>query len=89
MGESIYAGCKAAVIAFSKTIAREHARDNIRVNVVSPGITKTALYDTITDGSDFGAKVMGAIGKDNPNWSPTCRSFRSVTSRSLSCFQCC
>lgn len=66
MGESIYAGCKAAVIAFSKTIAREHARDNIRVNVVSPGITKTALYDTITDGSDFGAKVMGAIEKTIP-----------------------
>ncbi len=66
MGESIYAGCKAAVIAFSKTIAREHARDNIRVNVVSPGITKTGLYDTITDGSDFGAKVMGAIEKTIP-----------------------
>jgi 2-hydroxycyclohexanecarboxyl-CoA dehydrogenase len=66
MGESIYAGCKAAVIAFSKTIAREHARDNIRVNVVSPGITKTALYDTITAGSDFGARVMTAIEKTIP-----------------------
>ncbi len=66
MGESIYAGCKAAVIAFSKTLAREHARDNIRVNVVSPGLTKTALYSTITQESDFGAKVMSAIEKSIP-----------------------
>ncbi len=65
MGESIYAGCKAGVIAFSKTIAREHARDNIRVNVVSPGITKTALYDAIVE-TEFGQKVMGAIERSVP-----------------------
>ena len=41
MGELVYAGCKAAVIALSKTLAREHARDNIRVNVVSPGSIDT------------------------------------------------
>lgn len=65
MGESIYAGCKAAVIAFSKTLAREHARDKIRVNVVAPGITKTNLYDAIIE-SHFGNKVMGAIVKTIP-----------------------
>ncbi len=65
MGESIYAGCKAAVIAFSKTLAREHARDHIRVNVVAPGITKTNLYDAIVE-SNFGSKVMGAIVKTVP-----------------------
>ena len=65
MGESIYAGCKAGVIAFSKTLAREHARDNIRVNVVAPGITQTALYDDIVT-TDFGEKVMTAIEKSVP-----------------------
>jgi 2-hydroxycyclohexanecarboxyl-CoA dehydrogenase len=65
LGESIYAGCKAGVIAFSKTLAREHARDKIRVNVVAPGITKTALYDDIVT-SDFGEKVMGAIIRTIP-----------------------
>ncbi|MDX1521737.1 MAG: 3-oxoacyl-ACP reductase family protein [Anaerolineae bacterium] len=65
LGESIYAGCKAAVIAFSKTLAREHARDNIRVNAVSPGITETGLYDEIV-ATDFGQKVMGAIANTVP-----------------------
>ena len=65
MGESIYAGCKAGIIAFSKTLAREHARDNIRVNVVAPGITRTGLHDEIV-ATDFGEKVMGAIAKTVP-----------------------
>ncbi|MEK9979757.1 MAG: SDR family NAD(P)-dependent oxidoreductase, partial [Paracoccaceae bacterium] len=33
-GESVYAACKAGIIAFSKTLAREHARHGISVNVV-------------------------------------------------------
>lgn len=39
IGEAIYASSKAAIMAFSKTIAREHARDHIRVNVVSPHLS--------------------------------------------------
>ncbi|MFZ1887157.1 MAG: 3-oxoacyl-ACP reductase family protein [Candidatus Binataceae bacterium] len=42
-GEAVYAGCKAAIIGFSKTIARELARYHINVNVVCPGPTETAL----------------------------------------------
>ena len=60
MGESVYAGCKAAVIAFSKTMAREHARDNIRVNVVAPGITNTAIF-TAFDETSLGGKVAQAM----------------------------
>ncbi|MEK9734576.1 MAG: SDR family NAD(P)-dependent oxidoreductase, partial [Paracoccaceae bacterium] len=40
-GESVYAACKAGIIAFSKTLAREHARHGISVNVVCPGVTET------------------------------------------------
>jgi 2-hydroxycyclohexanecarboxyl-CoA dehydrogenase len=36
LGEAVYAGTKAALIAFSRALAREHARDNIRFNVVCP-----------------------------------------------------
>ena len=43
-GEAVYAGAKAGVIGFSKTIAREHARHQINVNVVCPGPTDTALF---------------------------------------------
>jgi 2-hydroxycyclohexanecarboxyl-CoA dehydrogenase len=42
-GEAVYAGCKAGLIGFSKTLARELARHNINVNVVCPGPTETAL----------------------------------------------
>ncbi|MBM3226018.1 MAG: SDR family oxidoreductase, partial [Candidatus Tectomicrobia bacterium] len=39
--QAVYAGAKAAVIAFSKTIAKEVGRYNIHVNCVCPGYTKT------------------------------------------------
>ena len=43
-GEAVYAACKGGIVAFSKTIAREHSRHNINVNVVCPGPTDTALF---------------------------------------------
>jgi len=43
-GEAVYAACKAGLIGFSKTIAREHARAGITVNVVCPGVVNTNLY---------------------------------------------
>jgi len=42
-GEAVYSGCKAGIIGFSKTLARELARNKINVNVVCPGPTETAL----------------------------------------------
>ena len=47
MGEAVYSGCKGAIIAFSKTLARELARNNINVNVVCPGPTETALLQGV------------------------------------------
>jgi len=41
MGETVYAGCKGGVIAFTKSLAREVARYKINVNCVSPGPTTT------------------------------------------------
>ena len=60
MGEAVYSGAKAAVVAFSKTLAREHARDNVRVNVVCPGLVDTPLLAEIQS-RDFGRKVIGAV----------------------------
>lgn len=59
-GEAIYASSKAAIMAFSKTIAREHARDNIRVNVVSPGLCDTPLIDEMR-ADEFTSKILGSI----------------------------
>ncbi len=44
MGETVYAGAKGGVIAFSKSLAREMARYNICVNVIAPGPTDTPLF---------------------------------------------
>ena len=60
MGQSIYSACKGGIIAISKTWAREFARDDIRVNVVSPGLTDTPLLDDIRE-EGFGGKVIDAI----------------------------
>lgn len=45
--EVVYSGCKGGVITFTKALAREHSRDNILCNVVSPGATRTAGYDNV------------------------------------------
>ena len=37
--EAVYAGAKAGVIAFTKTVAREFARSGVTANVVCPGPT--------------------------------------------------
>jgi len=45
-GETVYAGAKGAVIAFTKSLAREMARYQINVNCVCPGPTDTPLFYT-------------------------------------------
>jgi len=46
-GEAVYSGCKGAIIAFSKTLAREMARYQINVNVVCPGPSDTPMFAEI------------------------------------------
>jgi len=59
-GEAIYASSKAAIIAFSKTLAREHARDKINVNAVCPGLVETPLIEEMRQ-DEFTAKILGSI----------------------------
>ena len=59
-GEAIYAASKAAVIAFSKTLAREHARDNIAVNAVCPGLVDTPLIEEMRH-DEFTGKILDSI----------------------------
>lgn len=48
-GYGAYGASKAAVRAFARTWANELAPRGIRVNVVSPGPTDTAMFDAATD----------------------------------------
>jgi 2-hydroxycyclohexanecarboxyl-CoA dehydrogenase len=51
-GEAVYSAAKGGVVSFSKTLAREMARNEINVNCVCPGPTDTELF--------------ASIGGDNP-----------------------
>jgi 2-hydroxycyclohexanecarboxyl-CoA dehydrogenase len=44
LGETVYAGAKGGIIAFTKSLAREVARYRINVNCVCPGPTDTPLF---------------------------------------------
>jgi 3-oxoacyl-[acyl-carrier protein] reductase len=48
-GGSLYAGAKGFVSSFSKSLAKELAPDNIRVNCVSPGTIHTAFHERFSD----------------------------------------
>jgi 2-hydroxycyclohexanecarboxyl-CoA dehydrogenase len=64
-GESVYSGCKAAVIGFSKALAREVARYGITVNAVAPGITDTQLLHDVMEG-ERGARILEAVKRTIP-----------------------
>jgi 2-hydroxycyclohexanecarboxyl-CoA dehydrogenase len=59
-GETVYAGTKGGVIAFTKSLAREMAPRRINVNCVCPGPTNTPLLDSIP------AKLRASLEKAIP-----------------------
>ena len=60
LGETVYAGAKGGLIAFTKSLARETARYGINVNCVCPGPTDTPLMAAVPD------KVKEALTKAIP-----------------------
>jgi 2-hydroxycyclohexanecarboxyl-CoA dehydrogenase len=60
-GEAVYSAAKGGVIAFTKSLARETARHQVRVNCVCPGPTDTALFASFA-----GPKLREALTKAIP-----------------------
>lgn len=60
LGETVYAGAKGGLIAFTKSLARETARYGINVNCVCPGPTDTPLMAAVPE------KVKEALIKAIP-----------------------
>ncbi|MFV0259596.1 MAG: SDR family oxidoreductase [Acidimicrobiales bacterium] len=65
-GEAVYAACKAGLVAFSKTLAREHSRHGVTFNVVCPGPTDTALLATVTGTAANPEKLREAFRRAIP-----------------------
>ncbi len=61
-GEAVYAGCKAGVIAFMKSVAREVAKKGVTLNAVCPGPTDTNLFRSF----DPTGKLAGALERAIP-----------------------
>ncbi|MEO6831596.1 MAG: SDR family NAD(P)-dependent oxidoreductase [Chitinophagaceae bacterium] len=59
-GQSAYAASKSAIIGFTKSLAKELAPLNIRVNALAPGFIDTGLVATIPEAAK--AKTLGNIG---------------------------
>ncbi len=66
MGEAVYAGAKGAIIAFSKSLARELARYKINVNVICPGPTPTPMVEEMMEEGEFARKILSSIDKIVP-----------------------
>jgi len=65
-GEAVYAGCKAALTGFGKSVARELARSGICINTVCPGPTDTPLFEEFAGKGEFGQKVRSGLERAIP-----------------------
>ena len=64
--EAVYAGAKAAQIAFGKTLAREVARRGVTVNSVCPGPTETPLLEGMLGAGEASAKMVESLRRAVP-----------------------
>jgi len=46
-GMPVYSATKGALLAFTRAVAMDHVEENIRCNMVSPCVSKTAMTDSI------------------------------------------
>lgn len=50
-GDTAYASAKAGLIGFARSLAKEVARDGVRVNVLAPGFVQTGMTAAVPDTS--------------------------------------
>jgi 2-hydroxycyclohexanecarboxyl-CoA dehydrogenase len=64
--EAVYSGAKGGVVAFTKTLAREVARQGVTANAVCPGPTETPMLEHMLATGDDSSKVLEAMRRAVP-----------------------
>jgi 2-hydroxycyclohexanecarboxyl-CoA dehydrogenase len=64
--ESVYAGAKGAIISFTKTVARETARQGVTANIVCPGPTDTEMLRDVAMAHPDADKVLERLARAVP-----------------------
>jgi 2-hydroxycyclohexanecarboxyl-CoA dehydrogenase len=62
--EAVYSGAKGGVIAFTKTLAREVARDGVTANTVCPGPTRTPMLEAMAESG--GERLVDSLTRAVP-----------------------
>ena len=65
-GEAVYSACKGGIIALTKTLARELAKNGVRLNAVCPGMTETNLLSELMKGAGNPEKLAEAYRRAVP-----------------------
>ncbi len=60
-GEAVYSAAKGGIIAFMKTLAREHTRDGITCNSICPGPTQTPMFESFDESGRLAAALEKSI----------------------------
>jgi len=62
-GQTNYAASKAGIIGFTKSLAKEVGRFNVRVNAIAPGFIETKMAETIPEEVKITVKKLTALGR--------------------------
>lgn len=62
-GQTNYAASKAGLIGFSKSLAKELASRNVRVNVIAPGFIETGMTGVLNEDQKSAMKVQIPLGR--------------------------
>jgi 3-oxoacyl-[acyl-carrier protein] reductase len=62
-GQANYAASKAGIIGFSKSLAKEVGKLNVRVNAIAPGFIETKMAEAIPEQMKSAVKQLTALGR--------------------------
>ncbi|GII56268.1 3-oxoacyl-ACP reductase [Planotetraspora thailandica] len=75
-GPVVFSAAKAALAALGKSLAEEFGPQGVRVNTVSPGVVRTAIWE---DPHGFGGKVAASAGAEHAAFLPQIPQAFSIT----------